>query len=58
MPTYQYRCKSCSHEFEEIQKISDKPKEKCPKCKKKVQRLITGTSFVLKGENWFKSGGY
>jgi putative FmdB family regulatory protein len=42
-----------------VQKISEKPIKRCPKCKEnKLKRVITGTSFQLKGDNWFKTGGY
>jgi putative FmdB family regulatory protein len=55
MPVYEYRCGACSHEFEEWQKISDPPVKTCPTCKKKkVERLISATSFVLKGGGWYK----
>lgn len=55
MPVYEYRCNACSHEFEEWQKISDEPVKTCPKCKKKkVERLISATSFHLKGGGWYK----
>ena len=50
MPIYEYACAACGHQFEEWQKITDKPVKTCPKCKaKKVERLISQTSFQLKG---------
>ena len=50
MPIYEYACGACGHRFEEWQKMSDKPIRTCPKCKaKKVERLISATSFHLKG---------
>lgn len=60
MPTYQYECDSCQHEWEEFQSMKDEPTKKCPECKKeKAKRIITGgTGFVLKGGGWFNSGGY
>jgi putative FmdB family regulatory protein len=65
MPVYEYECGACGHQFEEWQKITDKPVRTCPKCKeKKVQRLISQTAFHLKGGGWYsdlysskKSGG-
>src|SRR3954465_2399520 len=55
MPVYEYECGACSHRFEEWQKMSDKPIKTCPKCKKKkVERLISQTSFQLKGGGWYK----
>ncbi|MBW2261359.1 MAG: zinc ribbon domain-containing protein [Deltaproteobacteria bacterium] len=54
MPFYEYKCAACGHEFEEFQKITDKPVKTCPECKKrKVRRLISQTSFVLKGSGWY-----
>ena len=54
MPTYDYGCKACGHEFEKEQRISDKPVKKCPECGKlQAKRLISRTSFVLKGGGWY-----
>jgi putative FmdB family regulatory protein len=54
MPVYEYQCKACDHEFEREQRISDDPVKKCPSCKAmKVKRLISQTSFVLKGGGWY-----
>lgn len=54
MPTYDYGCKACGHEFEKEQRISDKPVKKCPSCGKlQAKRLISRTSFVLKGGGWY-----
>jgi putative FmdB family regulatory protein len=54
MPIYEYACAACGHQFEEWQKITDKPVKVCPKCKaKKVERLISATSFHLKGGGWY-----
>ena len=54
MPTYVYRCEECGHEFEEFQSITDKPLETCPKCKGKVERVISGgAGFVFKGSGFY-----
>ena len=54
MPIYEYACSACGHQFEEWQKMTDKPVRTCPKCKaKKVERLISQTSFHLKGGGWY-----
>jgi putative FmdB family regulatory protein len=54
MPFYEYMCEACGHEFEEFQKITDKPVRTCPECgKRRVKRLISQTSFVLKGSGWY-----
>ena|SRR5690242_9010045 len=61
MPIYEYRCEHCG-DFEEMQRITDPPLARCPKCKRKVRRLISNTSFQLKGSGWYvtdyaRSGG-
>lgn len=54
MPVYEYICKACDHEFEREQRISDNPIKKCPECgAMKAKRLISRTSFVLKGGGWY-----
>lgn len=54
MPVYEYQCGRCGHEFEREQRISDKPVRKCPSCgAMKAKRLISRTSFVLKGSGWY-----
>lgn len=53
MPFYDYRCEKCGNEFEIEQKISEGPIKKCPKCGGRVTRLISNTSFVLKGSGWY-----
>ena len=54
MPIYEYACGKCEHEFEVEQRISDDPVKTCPECRsRKVKRLISQTSFVLKGGGWY-----
>ena len=55
MPTYEYGCAACGHEWEETQRITEAPKELCPKCsERKAHRLISaGTNFILKGGGWY-----
>jgi putative FmdB family regulatory protein len=54
MPTYEYQCEKCGHEFERDQRITDPPVKKCPSCRaSRVKRLISATSFVLKGGGWY-----
>lgn len=64
MPLYEYRCPDCGHEFEQLQKFSDPPTKDCPECgETNVKKLISRTSFSLKGSGWYsdhyglKSGG-
>lgn len=55
MPIYEYRCPDCGHQFEAIQKMSDAPLKVCPECgAEQVKKLISQTSFVLKGGGWYK----
>ncbi len=54
MPTYEYRCDACGHEFEKEQRISEKPLKKCPSCgAQKARRMVGGTGFILKGGGWY-----
>jgi putative FmdB family regulatory protein len=54
MPLYEYACEKCHHEFEVEQRITDAPVRICPACRsRKVKRLISQTSFVLKGSGWY-----
>ena len=52
MPIYEYECQKCGT-FEAKQRITEKPLGKCPTCKGKVKRLISNTSFQLKGTGWY-----
>ncbi len=53
MPIYEYECSKCGHVHEIMQKISDKPLIKCPLCSGKLQKLISQSSFHLKGSGWY-----
>ena len=54
MPTYEYLCEKCGHEFEREQRITEPPIRTCPECRgRKVKKLISQTSFVLKGGGWY-----
>jgi putative FmdB family regulatory protein len=56
MPIYEYRCGSCSHELDALQKISDSPLRKCPECGKlTLRRLISAPVFRLKGGGWYET---
>ncbi len=57
MPIYEYRCKSCGYEFEEVQKFNDPPVDNCPECGQiSVERKVSMSSFHLKGGGWYKDG--
>jgi len=53
MPTYEYECKSCKHNFDVFQSIKDDPLKVCPKCGKELRRLINGGNGVI-----FKGNGF
>ena len=54
MPVYEYVCEKCGHEFEVSQRITEEPIKTCPSCRaRRVKRLISQTSFVLKGSGWY-----
>jgi putative FmdB family regulatory protein len=56
MPTYDYECQSCGHTFEAFQNMSDPPLKKCPKCSKKVKRLIGGgLGIIFKGSGFYST---
>lgn len=52
MPIYEYRCEQCGV-FEQMQRITEPTLERCPTCRRKVRRLISNTSFQLKGSGWY-----
>ncbi|HWH76339.1 MAG TPA: zinc ribbon domain-containing protein [Candidatus Binatus sp.] len=52
MPIYEYQCQKCGT-IEVTQRITEKPLAKCPTCKSKVKKLISNTSFQLKGTGWY-----
>ena len=52
MPIYEYHCGKCG-DFEIMQKMSDKPLTTCPTCRRKVTKLISSTTFHLKGSGWY-----
>ena len=57
MPIYEYACGKCENEFEVEQRISEDPVKACPECRSsKVKRLISVTSFALKGSGWYSDG--
>ncbi len=53
MPTYEYECLSCGTHFDEFQKMSDSPLEKCIKCQGSVRRVVSGGSGII-----FKGSGF
>jgi putative FmdB family regulatory protein len=57
MPTYDYECDNCGHEFEEWQSFKDEPLTKCPQCKKaKLRRLFGGgAGIIFKGSGFYET---
>lgn len=57
MPTYDYRCNACQHEFELFQSMKDSPKRKCPECgKNALERLIgLGGGIIFKGGGFYET---
>ena len=54
MPIYEYRCESCGHQQEFLQKVSDAPHTTCPKCgKPSLSKLLSAAGFQLKGSGWY-----
>src|SRR5882672_3241044 len=57
MPTYEYQCDACDHNFDEFQSINDAPLKKCPKCKKQKLRRVfgTGAAVIFKGSGFYQT---
>jgi len=56
MPFYEYRCQSCGHELEALQKISDAPLVDCPECgQPALKKLVSAAGFRLKGSGWYET---
>ncbi len=53
MPIYEYQCKKCGTVEEALQKFSDKPLTKCRHCTGKLHKLVSQSSFHLKGTGWY-----
>ena len=56
MPIYEYRCQSCGHELEKLQRMSDAALTDCPECEKSaLKRLVSAAGFRLKGAGWYET---
>ena len=54
MPTYEYECQKCGHCFDVFQSITEKPKQRCPKCRGKIKRLLgAGAGILFKGSGFY-----
>ena len=59
MPIYEYRCDACGHTWEHFAQRVSSPTPGCPSCKAesdKVNKLVSVSSFSLKGDGWYKDG--
>ena len=57
MPIYKFKCTECHHEFTLIRKMSDDSEVLCENCSSNLtNKLISKTSFALKGNGWYKDG--
>ncbi len=56
MPVYEYQCRDCEKIFEVQQKMIDPPLTVCPECDGSLKKLISASSFQLKGGGWYADG--
>lgn len=56
MPTYEYQCKSCGHELEVMQRMTDARLTTCPQCQQEtLEKRISAVNFQLKGTGWYET---
>jgi len=55
MPTYEYACTKCGHEFEAFQSFSEDALTECPECKGEVQKVYSNVGVVFKGSGFYKT---
>jgi len=55
MPTYQYACSACGHEFEAFQTFSEESLTSCPECKGEVRKIYSAVGVVFKGSGFYKT---
>lgn len=55
MPTYQYACNACEHEFEAFQSFSDASFTQCPECKGEIRKVYSAVGVVFKGSGFYKT---
>lgn len=53
MPIYEYECPNCGKQYEIFQRFNDEPLSRCSECGGHVHKLISRTSFILKGTGWY-----
>ena len=55
MPTYEYACTKCGHQFEALQSFTDEALTECPECKGLVQKVYSNVGVVFKGSGFYKT---
>ncbi len=55
MPTYEYACSACGHQFEEVQSFSDAAITECLECKGEVRKVYSNVGVVFKGSGFYKT---
>jgi len=55
MPTYEYRCGTCGHTFETVQRFDDEPLTTCPQCGAPVQKVFSSVGIVFKGSGFYST---
>jgi putative FmdB family regulatory protein len=55
MPTYEYACSACGHQFEAVQSFSDAAITECPECKGEVRKVYSNVGVVFKGSGFYKT---
>lgn len=55
MPTYQYACTACNHEFEAFQSFTEDSLTECPKCKGEIKKVYSAVGVVFKGSGFYKT---
>ena len=55
MPTYQYACADCDHQFEAFQSFSEASLTTCPECKGEVRKIYSAVGVVFKGSGFYKT---
>ncbi|MGB8951898.1 MAG: FmdB family zinc ribbon protein [Candidatus Aminicenantales bacterium] len=53
MPLYEYKCKKCKARLEVMQKISDRPREKCPQCGGPLEKILSPSALQFKGSGFY-----
>lgn len=55
MPTYQYACTECGHDFDQFQSFSDSSLTECPQCQGKLRKVFNAVGVVFKGSGFYRT---